>query len=442
MLLVIFGIGICVYFNNSKNLAKIEIGPHELPKNVREYKHQAKRSDSHQIPLSGNAGDLADEEENDADDGPYPSKYESSISPDRPCLRNNKHKVNGIWTDRKDFEIAFQNLIAKLPSEIHTRDYLRTIEGTGKEKLREIGLRARAYKGFFDAWEKVHMYEDCDGNTFVRNDIIPYYRSTIKSGSLTDDDDESDITKSLAWTVRAYEQYRGFLADFTNLLFPWYYPFYPDLLALKASFARGGRGMVLTGGDNQARFMLTTIASFRKLGCKLPIEVMYLGPTDLSDDYRADLEAIPGVVTRDIAAMVNDKGWELKGWAAKPFAILLSSFREVIFVDADSMFFSNPEEMFDDPGYKKTGALFFKDRLVMPENKKEWLQKILPRPFSRNVRQSRFWKGESGHMQDSGVVLVDKWRHFVAMLLVTLMNGPDRDKRDGSAAVYTMVYGK
>jgi alpha 1,3-mannosyltransferase len=82
----------------------------------------------------------------------------------------------------------------------------------------------------------------------------------------------------------------------------------------------------------------------------------------------------------------------------------------------------------------------------MPESKKRWLQQILPkdRPLSKQVRQSRFWTGESGHMQESGVVIVDKWRHFVALLLVTRMNGPDRNgnEDEGRIGIYDMVYGK
>lgn len=314
----------------------------------------------------------------------------------------------------------------------------------GKEKLRELGLRMRAFRDFFETWEQLHLYEDSLGNAFVRNDIQQYLRGTTAGNQpMTDEDDEDDpATRSYSSKVRAYEQYRSFISKFTKILFPFYYPFYPDLLELKTSFARGGRGIVLTAGDMQAPFLLTTIASFRKLGCQLPIEVMYLGDSDLSEDFRADLEGIPGVITRDIAPMVSDEGWKLAGWAAKPFAMLLSSFREVIFIDADSAFFRNPEELFDDPGYKKTGALFFKDRLILPENKKRWLQQILPQPMSRNVRQSRLWTGESGHMQESGVVVVDKWRHFVAMLFVTLLNGPERDHAEGRVGVYELMYGK
>ncbi|OAX76987.1 hypothetical protein ACJ72_08719, partial [Emergomyces africanus] len=170
---------------------------------------------------------------------------------------------------------------------------------------------------------------------------------------------------------------------------------------------------------------------------------MYLGDEDLGEDYRAQLELLPGVITRDLSQMVNDKGWELKGWAAKPFSMLLSSFREVLFVDADALFFQNPETLFEESQYTKTGALFFKDRRIMPESKKEWLQQILPRPISRNVMATRFWTGESGHMQESGVVVVDKWRHFMAMCLVCRMNGSDRDGNtdENKIGVYDMVYG-
>lgn len=181
-----------------------------------------------------------------------------------------------------------------------------------------------------------------------------------------------------------------------------------------------------------------------ELGCTLPIEVMYLGDSDLSEDYRDKLESIQGVITRDLSPMVADEGWKLAGWAAKAFAILFSSFREVIFIDADSLFLKDPAVLFDDPAYVKTGALFFKDRSMMAESRKRWVQQVLPRPFSSQIKHNRFWTGESAHMQESGVVVVDKWKHFIAMLLVTRMNGPDRDgdKEQGKVGVYDMVYGE
>ena len=121
---------------------------------------------------------------------------------------------------------------------------------------------------------------------------------------------------------------------------------------------------------------------------------------------RITLQDLPGVITRDMARMVNDEGWKLAGWAAKPFAILLSSFRETIFIDADSLFLRNPEVMFDDPDYQSTGALFFRDRLIMPESKKKWLQSLFDGTVPKKAKESRLWTGRSGHMQESGVLVV------------------------------------
>ena len=44
-------------------------------------------------------------------------------------------------------------------------------------------------------------------------------------------------------------------------------------------------------------------------------------------------------------------------------------------------------------------------------------------------------------MQESGVLVIDKWRHFVSLLVITRLNGPDRDDRDGNKGVYSFFYG-
>lgn len=121
----------------------------------------------------------------------------------------------------------------------------------------------------------------------------------------------------------------------------------------------------------------------------------------------------------------------------------MSSFCEVIFIDADAFFFTDPATLFSDGQYMSTGALFFKDRNLSPEKKGPWLKSILPSPISDSVKRSRLWTGESGHMQDSGVIVIDKWRHFIPLLLATRLNGPDRDgnEKQGKKGVYDMVYG-
>lgn len=351
-----------------------------------------------------------------------------------PGIRDMKaHDIESRFSDR--FRAALGNILTMLPDQLHMRDFLGPIGGTGEEKLREVGFRARVLKRILKAWEALHLVPVGD-EIYNRNNVVQLLQSRPELAR-SFNSDHVEI-------IHTYENYRYFLTHLSMRLFPWIVPYFSELAALHTQFWARSRGIVFTAGDKQAPYLLTSIRSIRNQGCDLPIEVMYLGNDDLSESSRDKLESLPNVVSRDLSLMVHDEGWRLAGWAAKPFAILLSSFREVIFIDADALFFRNPEELFSEPSYQETGALFFKDRLIMPESKKDFLRQILPMPISKQARSSRFWTGESGHMQESGVVVVDKWRHFVALLTVARMNGPDRDgnKAEGRVGVYDMVFGE
>ncbi|KAH2970917.1 hypothetical protein KXW43_008694 [Aspergillus fumigatus] len=372
--------------------------------------------------------------------GPAPTESELDLEdhvvvPDElPDEQPTAQATDYVPPRRIDLSRALDRMIAGLPDEMRMQSLLRPLEATGGERLRDLGLRTRDFWALFEAWETVHLVPTDDG-LYIRDDIIQYLKRHPEVAE--------SMVRNTADIIRSYESYRSLITQLSTLLFPWTAPHFPDHIHLHTQIHSGGRGLVFSAGDNQAPFLLASIPAIRQLGCDLPIEVMYLGDRDLSQDMREQLEALPGVTRRDLSVMVNDNGWTLAGWAGKPFAILFSSFREAIFIDADSLFLQNPETLFEDEAYQKTGALFFKDRLMMPESKKRWLQEILPRPVSSKAMESRFWKGQSGHMQESGVVVVDKWRHFIALLLVTRMNGPDRDgdKSKQKTGVYDMVYG-
>ncbi|XWX00157.1 hypothetical protein V2A60_008176 [Cordyceps javanica] len=336
-----------------------------------------------------------------------------------------------------EFESAVRRMELLLPNETEVGRLLHAVKGTGSEKLREIGLRAREYKKYFQAWEQLHLVENDPESTFIRADMAPYMRRYFSTGA------GKVAAIPLEQLIRTYEKYRVFMYRFEKLIAGWTAPYFSDHMTLHLNMAQGGRGIVLTGGNAQLPYLKTLIHSLRDIGCSLPIDIMYLDDNDLGLDAQVELGSLDGVSTREIGPMVDDRGWKLAGWAAKPFAILFSSFREVVFIDADSLFFRDPATLFEDEDYQRTGALFFKDRALWPESKQDWLKKVLPAPISEKVLASRYWKGESGQLQESGVVVVDKWRHFISMLVVCRMNGPDRDgnKEKGTVGVYDMVYG-
>lgn len=368
-----------------------------------------------------------------------PSKKRSRTRDQEPPTKGFLYRTTQALREERDidlahFENALKQIFASAPDEDRAEDLLLPFQGTGIAKLRDVGARARAFKSYLEVWEDLHLHVLAK-SAYGRDNLVQLIRDHHR---------ELDLDgMSLSQALRAYENYRSFITNLGDLLFPWTAPYYADHMSLHASLYKAGRGIVLSAGTEQVPFLLASIPAMRELGCTLPIEIMYLGEEDISEEYREILEMIPGVITRDIKKMVRDAGWELAGWAAKPFAMLFSSFQEVIFIDADAIFFQNPESLFEDPQYVETGALFFKDRSLFPESKRRWLKQILPKPISKSAKSTRLWSGESGHMQESGVVVVDKWRHFVEMLLVTRMNGPDRDGDEDKdiVGIYDMVYG-
>src|SRR5271170_5961818 len=74
------------------------------------------------------------------------------------------------------FDAAFKRVLSSLPDELHARELLRPFEGTGVEKLRDIGLRARAFKVFFEAWEALHLVWSGD-IPYIRQDVVQYLRN-------------------------------------------------------------------------------------------------------------------------------------------------------------------------------------------------------------------------------------------------------------------------
>jgi len=372
-------------------------------------------------------------------------QYDYSRCVDKHCLITPPRDV--------DFEAALRNLTDLIPDEARVEQLLSPIDySEGTSMLRDLAIRTRVFAALFGAWESLHIAGTmASGDVLIRQNIIERIRHNPSEGA-----DEA---------IRRYDTVRSFLNLFSRHLFPWTARHSPDHMLLHASFNTGGRGIVVTVGDHQAAYVLTSIRTFREFGCDLPVEVFFLGDEDLHEDSRAALKEIPGVTTRDLSEMVYDDGWTLKGivesayvlrglileltmaasgWAAKPMAMLLSSFREVILIDADVLFFDDPTDLFSDPDYLQFGALFFRDRLFAPTDHADFISKSLPWPLSQNILQSnRWWSGTSHHMQESGVVVVDKWRHFVALLLTTRLNGPDRegDETLGKKGVYQMMHG-
>jgi glycosyltransferase involved in cell wall biosynthesis len=122
-----------------------------------------------------------------------------------------------------------------------------------------------------------------------------------------------------------------------------------------------GRGIVMAVGQDYlagawvALWLLRTVHR-----CRLPVEIWYRDDDDLPPHMRAIL-AEPGVEFR--AASAERSAWPLPrtGFELKPFAVIHSRFAEVLALDADNVPLADPTPLFDLPGYRRTGALFWPD---------------------------------------------------------------------------------
>ncbi len=171
-----------------------------------------------------------------------------------------------------------------------------------------------------------------------------------------------------------------------------------------------GRGVVTACGTKDCYYIgaYVLIRMLRHLGCGLPVEVWKF---DWERDEKWDsiFDAMEGVRVRYYDRKIAEV--DRKGWSLKPFAILESSFREVMFLDSDVVPAKNPTFMFDWVKYRESGACFWAD--VCRTHAKA-------KPTSKIMSKDAFW-----HLADmpeidepefeSGQLLVDKekcWREL------------------------------
>ncbi|KAL0032764.1 hypothetical protein WJX79_008758 [Trebouxia sp. C0005] len=155
-------------------------------------------------------------------------------------------------------------------------------------------------------------------------------------------------------------------------LFPFVSSRYQNALADLEHHESRTRGLVIPCGTSDFHFALHLVAAVRHVfNSTLPIEVMYAGDSNLSEDQRDALESV-GTDIRlvDILHFFDEDTVGLLGggWAIKPFAVLASSFEQVIIADSDVVFLQTPEAAFSHPGYISTGTLYFHDRIVPGSN--------------------------------------------------------------------------
>ncbi|WP_162923740.1 alpha-mannosyltransferase [Arachidicoccus soli] len=166
-----------------------------------------------------------------------------------------------------------------------------------------------------------------------------------------------------------------------------------------------GKGIVICGGGvKYFTCAWISINLLRLKGCSLPIELWYIG-NEVNKDILVNIEKL-NVRCRNLLDF--DGNYQFHGWALKPFAILHSGFKEIIFIDADNVCMTNPEFLFELEEYKQTGVVFWPDYWKTTIKNPIW--DILDISYV-DMRE-----------QDSGQMVVNKEKSWQALNLALFLN--------------------
>lgn len=195
---------------------------------------------------------------------------------------------------------------------------------------------------------------------------------------------------------------------------------------------------VICAGSNNLNMAAHLIRSLRAVhSSQTLIEVAYGGEDDLKPQHRqflADLE--PRVSFIDLLQRFPAAERDILkgGWAMKPFALLAAASPRAILMDADALFLTSPDSLFDThPDLKRTGTLFFHDRAMRGGEgaQRDWVRAQLEaagrEPSKYLAEQSLFYRGDTWLEQESGVVVVDRSnpRVLLGLMFTTWMNTKD-----------------
>lgn len=169
-----------------------------------------------------------------------------------------------------------------------------------------------------------------------------------------------------------------------------------------------GRGIVICGGGRYLPCAWVCIRMLRKLGCELPIELWQLRQSEISESLRSDLNDLGVRCVNAAEVRRQHPASHLSGWELKPYAILHSSFEQVLFLDADNVPLVNPEFLFEIPQFKDIGAVFWPDFRNLQSDRAIW--RIC------GVK----WRDESEF--ESGQIVVDKRRCWRGLQLTMHLN--------------------
>lgn len=285
---------------------------------------------------------------------------------------------------------------------------------------------------------------------FVLEDLI--VKNAPNMGPLTKEELGDDL-KYCAWVTSPviYDRNKLDIVKFSSERFHDFQKNHDNLvnllrlLSYPPSHIFSGDGIVLSSGGAYFAGAFVTIAQIRETGSKLPIEVMI----NTQEEYDAQLcSTLENTFNARCVVIENEIGNEmltklkLTKFQLKILGLLVTSFENVIAIDADNLPLSNPDKLLLTPQYLSTKFLLWPDlwqRTISPTYYN--IARILPGMpvrrygipndedgkdyFSRNPGSVHFHDREglpSAVSTETGQMVFSKREHFRALYLSLYYN--------------------
>ncbi|KAL2222200.1 putative alpha-1,2-mannosyltransferase [Thermoascus aurantiacus ATCC 26904] len=183
---------------------------------------------------------------------------------------------------------------------------------------------------------------------------------------------------------------------------------------LPSVHAPGTRGLVSTAGGPYFPVFVSALRMLRRTGSKLPVELFLKDPSEYESDLCESI--LPGLNARcimlsDILSNQTGSSVEIAHYQLKIFAILFSSFEEVIWMDADCFPLHRPEELFDSEPFRSTGMVTWPDFWASTAS-----------PVYYNISEQPVPPMTLRASSETGVILISKKTHFLTLLLAAYYN--------------------
>jgi hypothetical protein len=171
-----------------------------------------------------------------------------------------------------------------------------------------------------------------------------------------------------------------------------------------------GRGIVTcAGGPRYFTCAWVLIWILRRVHrVDLPIQVWHLGRREMSEEMRLLLTELDAEVVDAETVIARHPARVAGGWPLKPYAIAHSRFREVLYLDADTVPLVDPRRMLDWEAYRRQGMLLWPDVVDLKADGPIWQRLGLAPRDCVSV--------------DSAVMVFDKQRTWDVLDMAVLLN--------------------